>query len=118
MNLIRDVMDTQLIRRNGHRMGKVDGLVIELREGAPPRLAYIETGAHVLARRLGPRFERWTRSLRRLLVGGGETTVRVPWSGVRDVGVDIEIDAAETSATQLQEWLVQHVVRHVPGTKQ
>ena len=36
-------------------MGKVDGIVLELDDGQPPRLAYIETGATTLARRLHPR---------------------------------------------------------------
>lgn len=29
-------------------MGKVDGIVVELRDRQPPRLAYIETGATTL----------------------------------------------------------------------
>jgi hypothetical protein len=59
MDLIRDVLDNQLVDRNGRKMGKVDGIAIELRENKPPRLAYIETGAPTLARRLHPRLARW-----------------------------------------------------------
>ena len=33
INLIRDVLDNQLVDRDGRRMGRVDGIVAELREG-------------------------------------------------------------------------------------
>jgi sporulation protein YlmC with PRC-barrel domain len=116
MHLVRDVMDTQLVRRDGLRVGKVDGLVMELREGAPPRLAYIETGTGVLARRLSPRLWRWIGRLRgRLGETGGGDVVRVPWAKVCDVGVDIEVDVEETAATQLQDWLVKRIISKLPG---
>src|ERR687886_565128 len=55
MDVIRDVLDKQLIDRNNQKMGKVDGIVMVLREGERPRIAYIEVGAVALARRLHPR---------------------------------------------------------------
>lgn len=48
MDVIRDVLDNQLVDRHQRKMGKVDGIVIELREHQPPRLAYLETGATTL----------------------------------------------------------------------
>jgi sporulation protein YlmC with PRC-barrel domain len=115
MHLIRDVLDTQLIGRDGRRLGKVDGLVIELREGAPPRVAFIETGVNVLARRLGPRLAYQVAYWRERICAAQRDNVRISWSQVRDVGVDIEVEADETSATQLQNWLLRHVISHLPG---
>jgi hypothetical protein len=43
MDVIRDVLDYQIVDRNQCKMGKVDGIVIELRDQESPRLAYIET---------------------------------------------------------------------------
>jgi sporulation protein YlmC with PRC-barrel domain len=116
MHLVRDVLDNQLVRADGHRLGKVDGLVIELQERAPPRVACIETGADVLARRLGPHASRWMAALRKRLGGDSRRDIaRIPWNRVRDVGVDIEIEIDETSATQLQSWLLRHVIGRLPG---
>lgn len=117
MHLIRDVLDNQLIRKDGYRLGKADGLVIELREGAPPRLAFIETGSDVLARRMGPRMGAWWSWLRRRWLGG-RGAMRVPWSAVRDVGVDIEIADDHTAAAALHEWLLAHVMGRIPGGRQ
>src|SRR4029434_7719229 len=69
--LIRDVLDNQLLDRHQRQMGKVDGLILELRPGQPPRLAYIEVGSITLARRLHPRLARWVALFARKL-GLGE----------------------------------------------
>ena len=118
MDLLRDVLDNQLVDRNGIRMGKVDGLVAELRDGAPPRLAFVEIGAVALARRLGPRAGRWVAGLWARL--GGERARephRVPWSKVRDVGldVDLDLDVEETSVNDWQDWLRNRVIDRIPG---
>lgn len=58
MDIIRDVLDNQLVDRHQRKMGRVDGIVVELQEGQPPRLAYLEVGFPVLARRIHPHLER------------------------------------------------------------
>jgi hypothetical protein len=55
MDLIRDVLEKQLVDPEERRMGKIDGLILEVEVGQPPRLAAIEQGAATLARRLHPR---------------------------------------------------------------
>jgi hypothetical protein len=35
MDVIRDVLDNQIVDRNQRKMGKVDGIVIECRDGEP-----------------------------------------------------------------------------------
>ena len=55
MDLIRDCLDKQLSDRHGRKMGKVDGLVMQIEKGQQPRIAYIEVGAVTQARRLHPR---------------------------------------------------------------
>lgn len=44
MDIIRDVLDNQLVDRNQCKMGKVDGIVIELRENQPPGLRTLKPG--------------------------------------------------------------------------
>ena len=45
MDLARDILDKQVVDRHETKMGKVDGLVAELREGAPPRIASSRSAA-------------------------------------------------------------------------
>ena len=59
-----------LVDRRQTKIGKVDGLVAELRQGEPPRIALIEIGSAALARRLGPRLGRLVSRLSARL--GGE----------------------------------------------
>ena len=65
---VRDVLDKQLRGRHRQRLGRVDGLVVELRDDEPPRLAYLELGAVTLARRLHPRLAGWVARLQRWCV--------------------------------------------------
>ena len=109
MDLIRKVLDIELVDRNQRRLGKVDGLVMELREGKPPVLLYMESGWAAKARRLHPRLARWARRW-------AGAPYRIPWTAVRDVGVDLEIalEARETpllrTENRLRRWLTR-----IPG---
>ena len=58
LELGRDVLDKQVVDRDGIKMGRVDGLVLEVREGHAPRIEAIEMGGVVLAARIHPRLAR------------------------------------------------------------
>ncbi|RUM23929.1 hypothetical protein EFQ99_18290 [Rhizobium vallis] len=118
MDLLRDVLDKQLVDRNGVKMGKVDGIVAELRPNSPPRVVAIEVGAIVMARRFGRRPKRWITWLASRLGGDRHSTPhRVAWSAVRDIGVDVELDVAvtDTGIFDWQDWLRDRVVSKIPG---
>ncbi len=79
VHLIRDVLDNQLRDREECPMGKVDGIVLVLREGKPPRLAYLEVGTSTLAHRLSTRLGKFAERMgRKWGVRGGEP-YRIPW---------------------------------------
>jgi sporulation protein YlmC with PRC-barrel domain len=117
MDVIRDVLDNQLVDRNQRKMGKVDGIVIELRENQPPRLSYLETGAITLARRLHPRLEHWVAAWQTKWGAKRSEPFRIPWSKVRDIGIDVEVDldAEETAALAYEQWLRENIVKRIPG---
>ncbi|PSB27046.1 hypothetical protein [Stenomitos frigidus] len=117
MDVIRDVLDNQLVDRNQRKMGKVDGIVIELRDNQPPRLAYLETGATTLARRLHPRLGRWIAAWQSKWGAKRSEPVRIPWSKIRDIGIDVEVDldAEESPALAYEQWLRETVVKRIPG---
>jgi hypothetical protein len=115
--LIRDVLDNQLLDRYKRPMGKVDGLILELRPGQPPRLAYIEVGSITLARRLHPWFARWVARWERKLGITAGRPFRIAWEKVRDVGVDVEVevDIEETPLLGWEHWLSEKIIGKIPG---
>ena len=94
-HLVADVLDKQIVDAQKNKLGKVDGLVIVLREGKPPRVAYIECGAAVLARRLGRWCERFVLALNRRLGVRDEPRYRIAWSKVTKIGIEIVVDVDE-----------------------
>ena len=118
LDLVRDVLDTQVVDREETKMGRVDGLVLELREGQPPRVESIEMGFVVLAQRLHPRLEDWFLRLRRRFSVRRTACYSVPWSKVKDVTpfcVKLDVEAAGTPAFDWERWLRDHVIVHFPG---
>jgi len=117
MDLIRDVLDNQIVDRNQHKMGKVDGIVIELREGKPPRLAYIEVGIPTLARRLHSGWQHWVAAQMSKSGAKRGESFRIEWSKVRDVGIDVEVDleAESTPALDYEKWVREHIIGKIPG---
>ncbi len=117
MDVIRDVLDNQLVDRNQRKMGKVDGIVLELCDDKPPRLAYIEVGMPVLARRLHPRLGRWAVALGRKWGAMHGQPFRIPWAKVQDIGIDVDVDldAEATPVLAWEQWLRKHVIGRIPG---
>jgi sporulation protein YlmC with PRC-barrel domain len=118
MDLILDVLDQQLVDKNGRKAGKVDGIAIELRDGKPPRVAYLEMGTDVLARRISLRLERWLQKWR-VRMGREVLPFHVPWSKVKKVHltVDADIDAAKEEVYHVERWLAEHVIGRIPGSE-
>ena len=120
MNLTRDILDQQVVDRTGQRLGKVDGVILELREGQPPRIAAIEIGPVTLTRRIHPRLAEWLGGWLRRHGPRTDGTLRIPWSKVRAIGVDLRVDlvADGTPARAWEDWLREHVIRRIPGSRQ
>ncbi len=119
MNLVRDVLDNQIVDRTQTKMGKVDGIVFEQRDGQPPRLTYIETGFPTLAGRLHPRLAKWVSTVQHHWGAKQSQSYRIEWSKVRDVGteVNVDLDAKQTPAFAYEHWLQQHIISRIPGGK-
>jgi hypothetical protein len=120
MDLVREVLDNELVAKKDHQpIGMADGVILQLRDGQPPRVVAIECGFPVLARRIHPRIEKWVRAIgRRWGVWRGRTH-RIPWSRVRSVGIEIEVEVRPERSpnTAWERYLVRHFIRHIPGGK-
>lgn len=116
MNLIRDCLDKQLEDSNHRRMGRVDGLILELEDGRPPRAAYIEVGVKTLLDRLSSRLgDAGERLLKKL--GIDSEPYRIPF-GKLHVGLNsvrADLDAEKTPALEWELWLRKKVIGRIPG---
>ena len=116
MDLVRDLLDAQLVDKHGRNIGRVDGIVLEIRQGRPPRVAAMEIGAMTLARRL--HVERWFRAVVSRISPVPIEPVRLPLETFKDVGVDIELDVdadSDPKLLRLEKWLKRHVISKIPG---
>jgi sporulation protein YlmC with PRC-barrel domain len=120
MDLLRDILDKQIVDRERTFLGRVDGIVLELRDGAPPRIDHFELGFEVLARRLGTRAERFVQKIRQRWSIRSEGRYVIPWPLVGEITehhVKVEVTAQETPAFEWENWLRKHVITKLPGGK-
>lgn len=111
LDLVRDVLDKQLLDSHARRFGKVDGVVIDVSADGPPRVVALEAGAATRMARL----PRWlTRPFARWLARA--TSTRIPRSAVLAVAreIRVSVDARRTPAWRVEAWLARLVAR-IPG---
>jgi hypothetical protein len=114
--LVRDVLDNQLIDATGKNAGKVDGITMELREGQPPRIAFLEVGPVTLARRLNHRLGDWVARIDAHLGSGRGAPIRIPVSRVvlDEPALRLDLAVINTPIMALEKWLRAKIVRHIP----
>lgn len=116
MKLANDVLDKLLLDRDQRKAGRVDGLILELRDDAPPRVAAIECGFAVSAARVSERWSRFAVAVGKRLGVRKTPRYRIPWEKVLDAGFDIEIDvdAAEAPLLAWETWLRRRILSKLP----
>ena len=116
MNLVADVLDAMLLDSKRRQSGRVDGIVLELREGKPPRLAYVEVSPITLLSRFNRRLAHWYARHDRKLGEGRGVAARVPWSRITREGPTLvmDVDAESTPIFAFEDWLRRHIVEHIP----
>ena len=115
MDIGREILDQQLVDRNGLGVGKVDGIVLELREDAPPRITAVLTGGHLFAWRLHPKLEGWMRVLTRGWGPRRSEPLRIPWSKVMKIGVDVKVEISADEAMPWEHWVRDRIISRIPG---
>jgi sporulation protein YlmC with PRC-barrel domain len=118
MELVHDVLDKQVVDRNGVKMGRIDGIVVELRPAQPPKLVAIELGTIAIAHRIGPRTARVVRWLvSRVSNADRRQPHRIEWKHIADIGLDVrlDLDVGETTVHDWQKWLRERIIGRIPG---
>jgi sporulation protein YlmC with PRC-barrel domain len=118
MDVVHDVLDKHVVDRNGREMGRVDGIVVEIRNNEPPRLAEVLIGASVLGTRVNVVLGRWVHGLEEGLGIGDERPVHIAFSHVDEIGEKVKIDVpvGDTGADILEHWLRTWLTK-LPGSK-
>lgn len=116
--LVRDVLDKQVIDPDNCKVGKVDGIVLALREHRPPRVMAMELGQATAWRRIHHRlgdFAEWLRT--KFEPGREDRPVRVLFEHFVHGGIDVHIDIPRerTRALMWEDWLEQRVISRIPG---
>ena len=118
LDLVRDLLDKQLIDRNGTKMGRVDGVIVHIDDGQQPRVHHLQLGFVVLARRIHPMAEKIVNAFRRRVRVREEAVQDVSWDVVGEIQtthIKVDIDSSETPAFAWEKWLRDHVVTKLPG---
>lgn len=118
MDVVRDLLDKELLDANGRQMGRVDGLLMELREGEPPRITSISIGGTTLTQRLPGFVGRWLSAfITRWGLRKGRP-FRIDWSHVTEVNttsVRLDVDSDQTPAMSTAHWVRDHIITRIPG---
>ena len=109
MDLMRDCLDKLLEDGNKRRMGRVDGIILDIEDGRQPQVAYIEVGVKTVMSRLSPRLAN--------VLARRQQPYRIPWGKVK-VGlnkVTADVEAEKTPALEWELWLRKKVIGRIPG---
>lgn len=115
--LVRDLLDSQLVDRDGEPMGCVDGIVMTWSANVPPRITHLELGAETLAARL-PRPVRncvdWLVKRFRIR----NEPYRIEVGRIMHLGrnIQIDIDGARSGALASERWVRDHIIARIPGS--
>lgn len=117
MHIVRDLLDKQLIDVNWQKMGRIDGMLVEVPPGGQPRVTFLCVGGTVLTRRLPGFFGRWATALvRRFGVRRGAPFL-IPWPLVLRVErvIRVDVNSDESGAMASSRWVRDHIIERIPG---
>jgi hypothetical protein len=115
-----DLLDRQLVDREGRLAGKVDDLELEQRDDGRLYVTAILAGPGVLAQRMGRRrFGPWLQQAVARLVDEHPAIQRIPLARVADIGnhVDLAVDRHELATFAGERWVQDHIISHIPGSR-
>ena len=116
-----NLLDRQLVDREGAMCGMVDDLELERSEPDGTLLVTaILSGPGTLASRLGaPRLGAWLRRAISAADPNADDPVRIPFRRVTDIGshISLSLDAADTATAASERWVREHVIGHIPGSR-
>ena len=113
------LLDRQLVDKDGRLAGKVDDLELTFPDGGgPPLVTAILAGPGALSRRVGGRLGAWLEAVaNRLREGDDRRPARVPFSAVTEIGsaVRLRVAKADLETNRLEAWTRDRIIGKLPG---
>ncbi len=113
------LLDRQLVDREGRMAGCIDDLELDRSDDGRLYVTAILSGPGSLAQRLGRvRYGSWLRRVHRVVSLPDGDPDRIPFNRVSDIGdhVALAADRAELGSSSGERWVRDHVVAHIPGS--
>jgi sporulation protein YlmC with PRC-barrel domain len=113
-----DLLDRQILDRDGEPVGKVDDLELAVAEDGGLYLSALLVGQQVLGRRIGGWFGRWIENVARRLEPTPDTgPLRIPYDLVAtvDSAVTLSVRRELLADPPLESWLREHLIGRIPG---
>jgi sporulation protein YlmC with PRC-barrel domain len=113
-----DLLDRQILDRDGEPYGKVDDIELTVGDDGVPMVTALLVGQRALGRRIGGRLGRWVESTaRRLAADNPPGPIRIPYDLVADVdsAIHLSVQADLLTEPPLETWLGRHLVDRIPG---
>ena len=118
MFLARQVLDVELVDREGNKVGKVDDLVLELQDDSCPVVRTIRWGRGTMASRLGFPLGPVGRWVRETVLGptADDPPHEMAWNRVKqiDVAVHLECDRKKDDLLVTQDAIWNRWLKRMP----
>jgi sporulation protein YlmC with PRC-barrel domain len=119
VDLVRDLLDKQLVDRQHNPMGRVDGVVLTFADGEQPCVASLESGLTVSSDRVSRLLGRFVRAAGRGWGLREGKSLEIAWRDVARVGIEtvLDLEANDTAALAWEHWLEVKIISRVPSLK-
>ena len=115
-----DLLDRQIVDRDGLPVGKVDDIELTVHDDGTLRVIALLVGAQAWGRRVGGWFGRAvTASAIRLQRREPAGPLRIPWELVRgtEAAVRLTVSRDLLAEPELEAWLREHLISRIPGSE-
>ena len=112
-----DLLDRQILDRDGYSIGKVDDVELAA-EGGRLRVVALLVGPQALGRRLGGLLGRWISGVAgRLHPEDHPDPIRIPYALIEEHTSSIRLSVTRDRLPEpsLEQWLREHVIERIPG---
>jgi sporulation protein YlmC with PRC-barrel domain len=121
LDLALNLLDRQIVDKDGQPAGNVDDLELEWPAGGigSPFISALLAGPGALSARLGGRLGRWISSVHTRLNQGNPHPARISMSVVKRIAAKVEVTvaASDLPTWSLQEWTRDKIILKIPGAE-